>query len=315
MIQAQKLTKLYGTFPAIADVTFSVNQGEIVGLLGPNGAGKSTTMRILACILAPTSGSAQVAGFSIQRQSLQVRRHLGYMPENVFLYPEMPVTTYLDFVGKMKGISGRERRVQVERVLAELGLTEVARQYIGTLSKGYRQRVGLAQALIHGPDVLILDEPTLGLAPEQAAEFRQLIRNMRGQRTIILSTHILSEVQMICERIMIMHRGRLLALDTPGNLTARLQDASEILAQIQGPAEEVVAALQSVPGVIRVQEERQDADNLSLYTISADRALEVRPALAQEVLRRGWRLFELRAQVLSLEEIFLRLVTEEKIGT
>lgn len=311
MIQAQKLTKLYGTFPAIIDVTFSVSQGEIVGLLGPNGAGKTTTLRILACILAPSSGSAQVAGFCVQRQSLQVRRHLGYMPENISPYPEMMVATYLDFVGKMKGMRGKERRTQVEKVLTELSLTEVARQYIGTLSKGFRQRVGLAQALIHDPGVLILDEPTLGLDPEQAADFRHLVRSLRGKRTIILSTHILPEVQVTCDRVMIIHRGRLLALDTPENLTARLRDTSEVLVQVDGPPSEVQKALSELPGVLHVQLHRQGENGGATYVVTASKETDIRPVVGEAILRHGWQLYELRARMMDLEEIFHRVVESE----
>src|SRR5256712_7289545 len=206
MLPAHGLPNLYGTFPAIADVSFTVNQGEVVGLLGPNGAGKSTTLRILACILAPTAGTAEVAGYNILRDSLAVRRHLGYMPENVFLYPEMRVDTYLDFVGKMKGLGSGERRPQVKGVIDELDLDQMARRYIGTLSKGYRQRVGLAQALLHDPAVLILDEPTIGLDPDQAAEFRRLIRAMHGRRPGILSTHILAKGALTCHRARLFDR-------------------------------------------------------------------------------------------------------------
>lgn len=311
MIAAHRLTKLYGTFPAIADVSFTVHQGEIVGLLGPNGAGKSTTMRILACILAPTAGTAEVAGHDVLRDSLAVRRHLGYMPEVIFLYPEMEVTAYLDFVGKMKGLGSNERRIRVNRVLDELDLGDMARRYISTLSKGYRQRVGLAQALLNDPDVLILDEPTIGLDPEQAAEFRKLIRGMHGQRTVILSTHILPEVRMTCDRVMIINRGTLLALDTPGNLTLRLRDASEVVAQIEGPQAAVEAALRGLAGVREVRIDHSGNGGPTLYTVRADRQSDIRPALVETVTARGWRLFELRSREMDLEEIFHRIVERE----
>lgn len=307
MIAAHGLTKLYGSFPAISDISFTVNQGEIVGVLGPNGAGKSTTMRILACILAPTSGAAEVAGHNILRDSMNVRRHVGYMPEVISLYPEMEVTAYLNFVGKMKGLKAAERRNRVAQVVEELDLGAVAHRYIGTLSKGYRQRVGLAQALLNNPAVLILDEPTIGLDPEQAAEFRQLIRGMHGQRTVILSTHILPEVRMTCDRVMIIHRGRLLAHDTPGNLMLRLRDASEVIAQIDGPQEAVTAALHGLPGVREVHVEHPD-NGLPLYTVRADQQSDVRPALVESVTFHGWRLFELRSREMDLEEIFHRVV-------
>ena len=312
MIAAHGLTKLYGTFPALADVSFTVNQGEVVGLLGPNGAGKSTTMRILACILAPTAGTAEVAGYNILRDSLAVRRHLGYMPENVSLYPEMRVDTYLDFVGKMKGLGSGERRPRVTGVIDELDLDQMARRYIGTLSKGYRQRVGLAQALLHDPAVLILDEPTIGLDPDQAAEFRRLIRDMHGRRTVILSTHILSEVRLTCDRVMIIDRGTLLALDTPGNLTLRLRDASEVVVQIEGPQAAVEAALRRLSGVREVRIEHQGNGGPVLYAVRADPQSDIRPALVETVIAHGWRLFELRSREMDLEEIFHRVVERER---
>ncbi len=314
MITAHGLTKLYGTFPAIADVSFTVNQGEVVGLLGPNGAGKSTTLRILACILAPTAGTAEVAGYNILRDSLAVRRHLGYMPENVFLYPEMRVDSYLDFVGKMKGLGSGERRPRVTGVIDELDLDKVARRYIGTLSKGYRQRVGLAQALLHDPAVLILDEPTIGLDPDQAAEFRRLIRDMHGRRTVILSTHILSEVRLTCDRVMIIDRGTLLALDTPSNLTLRLRDASEVVVQIEGPQAAVEAALRGLSGVREVRIEHQGNGGPVLYVVRADPQSDIRPALVETVVAHGWRLFELRSREMDLEEIFHRVVEREGRG-
>lgn len=307
MIAAHGLTKLYGTFSAISDINFSVNRGEIVGLLGPNGAGKSTTMRILACILAPTSGTAEIANSDILRDSMSVRRHLGYMPEVISLYPEMTITGYLHFVGKMKGLNSGERPSRVNQVITELDLGGMANRYIGTLSKGYRQRVGLAQALLNNPEVLILDEPTIGLDPEQAAEFRQLIRGMHGQRTVILSTHILPEVRMTCDRVMIINRGRLLALDTPGNLTLRLRDASEIIVQIEGRQDAIVAALQRLPGVQEVRPELVN-NGPALYTVRATPNHDVRPAIVDLASARRWRLFELRSREMDLEEIFQRIV-------
>ena len=311
MIAAHGLTKLYGTFLAIADVSFTVNHGEIVGLLGPNGAGKSTTMRILACILAPTAGTAEVAGHNILRDSLAVRRRLGYMPESISLYPEMEVASYLDFVGKMKRLGSHERRQRIATVIDELDLGGVARRYIGTLSKGYRQRVGLAQALLNDPEVLILDEPTIGLDPEQAAEFRTLIRDMQGRRTVMLSTHILPEVRLTCDRVMIIHRGRLLALDTPDNLTLKLRDASEVVVQIEGPPTSVEAALRSLPGMREVQRDTQENGGPTSYIVRSDPTRDLRPALVEVVTQNGWRLFELRSRDMDLEEIFHRVLSTQ----
>ncbi len=309
MITAQGLTKFYGTFPAIVDVSFTVHRGEVVGLLGPNGAGKSTTIRILSCILAPTTGTAEVAGYNILRDSFAVRRHLGYMPEVISLYPEMEVATYLDFVGKMKRLGRRERQRRVAKVLDELDLGEVARRYIGTLSKGYRQRIGLAQALLNDPEVLILDEPTIGLDPEQAAEFRALIRGMKGQRTVILSTHILPEVRMTCDRVMIIHHGRLLALDTPSNLTLKWRDASEVIAYIEGPRAMIEKTLLSLPGVREVRVDSAGNGQPLSYTIKSTSDMDLRPLLVETVAHHGWRLFELRSRDMDLEEIFHRILS------
>ena len=319
MITASGLTKLYGSVRAVTDVSFCVKHGETVGLLGPNGAGKSTTLRILACILAPTAGTAEVAGYDILRHSLDVRRHLGYMPENISLYPEMTIRSYLDFVGKMKGLRRQARHTRIEHVIEELDLGQMARRYIETLSKGYRQRVGLAQALLHDPDVLILDEPTIGLDPEQAAEFRRLIRGMQGQRTVILSTHILPEVRRTCDRVMIINQGNILALDTPGNLTLKLRDTSELLVQIDGPQHTVMDKLRSLPGVQDVSSERlgdgpdhgsNNAGPIS-YTVQADANTEIRPAIIHTATAQGWRVFELRSREMELEEIFHRVLSAD----
>ena len=232
------------------------------------------------------------------------------MPEHISLYPEMEVATYLDFVGKLKGLGGTARRVRVSQVIEELDLGSVTRVYIGTLSKGYRQRVGLAQAMLHDPSVLILDEPTIGLDPEQAAEFRQLIRGMRGNRTVLLSTHILPEVRMTCDRVMILARGQLLALDTPDNLTHRLRDASEVVAHIEGPQAEVETLLHSLPGVHEVRVTSQENGGVTSYTVRAAQHEDVRPSIVEAVSGRGWRLFELRSREMDLEEIFHRVVEQ-----
>lgn len=311
MIQAQSLTKYFGLLPAIQDVTFVVEQGEIVGFLGPNGAGKSTTMRILACVLLPTSGWATVAGYDVRRHSLEVRRRLGYFPENISLYPEMAVESYLHFVAEMKGIKRKERVSRVDGAVTKLGLELVAKRLIGHLSKGYRQRVGLAQALLNDPEVLILDEPTIGLDPEQAAEFRSLIRRMRGERTILLSTHILSEVEATCDRVIIIHRGRLLALDTPERLASRLQGVSEILLHVRGPRAEVLRGLEQIPGILRVREEGPVDDSAFAYVVEAERTPDIRPVLGDTILREGWKILVMSPRAMSLEEIFLRLVAEE----
>lgn len=311
MIEVEGLTKYYGPVPAIQDVSFTVEKGEILGFLGPNAAGKTTTMRILTCFMPPTRGRARVAGYDCLEQPLEVRRRIGYMPENVPLYNEMPVSDYLYFVAEVKGIPRRDRFAQIARVMDACGLEEVAHKANGKLSKGYRQRVGLAQALLADPEVLILDEPTVGLDPKQIIEIRNLIKSLAGERTIILSTHILPEVSMICQRVVIINEGKMVAVDTPENLTARLQSSAQVLLQIEGPPEEVADELSRVEGVLSVERQSDDGGPAHTYLVSSLPATDVRRELAAAVLRRQWGLLELRGLVLSLEDIFVRLVTQE----
>ncbi len=314
MIEVEHLSKSYGSIRAIEDVSFVVERGEILGFLGPNGAGKTTTMRILTCFMPPTHGTARVAGYDIFKDSLQVRRRTGYVPENAPLYTDMPVASFLNFVGEVKGLSRRERLRQIAHIMDNVGIREVQGRYIGKLSKGYRQRVALAQALIGNPDVLILDEPTIGLDPRQIIEIRQLIKNLAGQKTVILSTHILPEVSMICQRVIIINHGRLVAVDSPENLTTKLQRSSQVLMRIEGPAAEVVRALGAVPGVQTVKEDGVGSGNLVTCVVESRKDLDVRRELAATVFKHNWGLLELRPVDLTLEEVFVRLVTEEKEG-
>ena len=311
MIEVDGLTKFYGPKAAIEEVSFEVAKGEVVGFLGPNGAGKTTTMRILACFMPPTSGTARLAGFDIGKQSLQVRRRIGYLPESVPLYGDMTVRQYLTFVAEAKGISRPERSKRVAEVLERCLIADVQERLIRNLSKGYRQRVGLAQALVGNPEVLILDEPTLGLDPKQIIEIRSLIRDLRGERTVILSTHILPEVAMVCQRVIIINESRIVAVDTPENLNLRLQKSSRILLEVDGPAEEVQKALAAVEGVLTVapQEAR---DGRRRFLVETDREQDLRKDLARAVTSNGWGLTELRPVDLSLEDIFIRLVTREE---
>ncbi len=311
MIEVQNLTKYYGPVMAIEDVSFTVAQGEIVGFLGPNGAGKTTTMRILTGYMPPTNGRAQVAGFDVLTQSLEVRRRIGYLPESVPLYGELRVRTYLDFVAEVKGVPGRDRRARVDEAMERCGVTDVVGKLVGTLSRGYRQRVGLAQALVNDPEVLILDEPTVGLDPQQIVEIRRLIKGLAGQRTIILSTHILPEVSVTCDRVMIISRGRIVAVDTPGNLTAQVQKSANVLLQVEGPAEPIMAEIRRLEGVQRVAPRGEAVDGRRTYLVESERGRDVRVALAAAMVKNGWGLYELRPADLSLEEIFLHLVTEE----
>jgi ABC-2 type transport system ATP-binding protein len=315
MIEVEQLSKTYGPIRAIEDVSFVVEKGEILGFLGPNGAGKSTTMRILTCFMPPTSGTARIAGYDIFADSLQVRRRLGYVPENAPLYTDMPVVSFLKFAAEVKGLSRRERLRQVGQVMDDCGIKDVQHRYIGKLSKGYRQRVALGQALLGNPDVLILDEPTIGLDPRQIIDIRQLIKGLAGQKTVILSTHILPEVSMTCQRVIIINRGRLVAVDTPENLTTKLQTSSRLLVRVEGPATEVVRALGAVAGVQTVKEDGSGPGHVVTCIIESKKDRDVRKDVAATVVRQNWGLLELRPVDLTLEDVFVRLVTEEKEST
>lgn len=311
MIEVDGLTKFYGPKAAIEEVSFQVAKGEVVGFLGPNGAGKTTTMRILACFMPPTSGTARVAGFDIAKHSLEVRRRIGYLPESVPLYGDMTVRQYLTFAAEAKGVPRPQRGGRVAEVIERCLIADVQERLIRNLSKGYRQRVGLAQALVGNPEVLILDEPTLGLDPKQIIEIRSLIRDMRGERTVILSTHILPEVSMVCQRVIIINEGRIVAMDTPENLNLRLQKSSRILLEVEGPAEDVQRTLAGVKGVLAVtpQEAR---DGRRRFLVETEREQDLRKDLARAVANSGWGLTELRPVDLTLEDIFIRLVTREE---
>ena len=312
MIEVEQLSKSYGPIKAIEDVSFMVEKGEILGLLGPNGAGKSTTMRILTCFMPPTSGTARIAGYNIFTDSLQVRRRVGYVPENAPLYTDMPVASFLKFAAEIKGLSRRERLRQIAQVMDDCGISDVQQRYIGKLSKGYRQRVALAQALLGHPEVLILDEPTIGLDPRQIIDIRQLIKGLAGQKTVILSTHILPEVSMTCQRVIIINRGRLVAVDTPENLTTKLQKSPRLLMRVEGPATEVVRALGGVAGVQTVKRESGGPGHVVTCIVESEKERDVRKDLAATVVQQNWGLLELRPVDLTLEEVFVRLVTEEK---
>jgi ABC-2 type transport system ATP-binding protein len=314
MIAAEQLTKRFGTFTAIEDVSFDVAAGEIVGFLGPNGAGKSTTMRILAGVFPPSHGRVRIDGHDVVADSLRARAVVGYFPERVSVYLDMTVVHYLTYVGEMKGLGRREARRQAATAMASCSLEPVGGRLIGTLSKGFRQRVGIAQALTGSPRVLILDEPTSGLDPEQVADMRALIRGLRHERTVILSTHILSEVEATCDRVIIIHRGRVLALDTPANLNRKLRPTSQVHLEVRGPAIEVAHALRAVPGVLAVEVGSEAAATVIL-TVSTAHDRDLRESLAAAVTGRGWGLCELRPQTLTLEEIFLSLVGADSPAT
>jgi ABC-2 type transport system ATP-binding protein len=310
MIEVDRLTKYYGPVAAIQDVSFKVGKGEIVGFLGPNGAGKTTTMRILSCFMPASSGAARVAGYDVFEQSLEVRRRIGYLPENVPLYADMTVAAYLDFVAEAKGLGRADRRRRVGEVMARCLIEDVQGRLIGRLSKGYRQRVGLAQALVADPDVLILDEPTIGLDPKQIVQIRSLIKSLAGEHTVILSTHILPEVSIVCEGVVIINRGRIVASGSLDRLMDEVAPVARVRVQVEGPAELVGASLRAVPGVQRV--EAQGVTNgVGTFVVEADRARDVRRELSQLVAQQRWGLLELRALELSLEDVFIRILAGE----
>jgi ABC-2 type transport system ATP-binding protein len=309
MIEVEHLTKTYGTKIALEDVSFTAERGEILGLLGPNGAGKSTTMRILTGYFPPTGGSARIAGFDVVDDSLEVRRRIGYLPENVPLYTDMTVRAYLDFVARAKQV--QPRRDSVDWCMDAARVDHVADTIIGRLSKGYRQRVGLAQSLLGDPEVLILDEPTVGLDPNQIIETRELIKALGGDRTIILSTHILPEVSAVCSKVVIISRGSVVAVDTPEALTRQLNGADRIALTVRGPAQAVEDRLRVLKGVANVSSLPPRNGTVQI-NVDAVTGQDVREQLASAVVGGGWGLLELRTQSMSLEDIFLQLTTAEE---
>ncbi|MGC2639117.1 MAG: ATP-binding cassette domain-containing protein [Acidobacteriaceae bacterium] len=318
MITVQDLTKRYARTTAVDHISFTVSKGQIVGFLGPNGAGKTTTMRMLTCFFPPTAGTASVAGFDVLNDPLAVRRHIGYLPETPPLYLEMETIEYLRFVGRLKGLSGAELEKRVAFVLDRCAIGEVKNKLLGKLSKGYRQRVGLAQAIIHNPDVLILDEPTSGLDPKQINETRELIRSLAGDHTIILSTHILPEVEQTCEQVIIINKGRLAATDSVANLQARARGAESVILEIGSRSGDFAASaaqerLEQIAGVSRVVR-KEEFTKGAVFEVEASKGQLVRGDLARIVVNAGWDLNELRPAAMSLEEIFLQLTGSPAAG-
>jgi ABC-2 type transport system ATP-binding protein len=314
MIKVESLTKRYARHVAVNDISFQVEKGQIVGFLGPNGAGKTTTMRVLTCFLPPTDGRVEVAGFDVMKQPLEVKRRIGYLPETPPLYPEMEVVEYLTFVGRLKGIPGGDVPKRVDEATEKCALGDVRTKLISKLSKGYRQRVGLAQAIIHNPDVLILDEPTSGLDPKQIIETRDLIKKLSGEHTIILSTHILSEVEHSCQKVIIISQGKLVATDSVSNLTSRLRGAEAVAVEIEADGisgDSARQKLEQVPGVSRVILKDSKGSRCT-FEVESLQGRSVRADLARAIVGAGWNLNELRAVGLSLEEIFLQLTASEK---
>ena len=311
MIEVQNLTKHYGTLTAIRDVSFSVAPGEIVGFLGPNGAGKSTAMRILACFMPASSGSARVAGFDVFRESMEVRKRIGYLPENVPLYTDMRVAPYLDFVAEVKGVGRAERRGRVAEVMERCLITDVQNRLIGKLSKGYRQRVGLAQAIVSDPGVLILDEPTIGLDPRQITEIRALIKSFAGKHTVILSTHILPEVSMVCGGVVIINKGSIVAQGPIDTLVEQFFPTARVEVEIVGPPAAVRDGMRRIAGVVSV-EELAVTNGTGRYVVESSRDRDVRAEIFQLAAQQRWSLLELRRVGTTLEEVFIRVVAGEQ---
>ncbi|MCC6991935.1 MAG: ABC transporter ATP-binding protein [Acidobacteria bacterium] len=310
MIEVQHLSKRYGPFTAVDDVSFSVGAGEILGFLGPNGAGKTTTMRIITGYMPASEGTVTVAGHDVFSDAIEAKKRTGYLPETPPLYPDMSVRDYVSFVARIKGVPSREVRGRVDDVMKKTHIADMASRHCGKLSKGYKQRVGLAQALIHNPDVLVLDEPTAGLDPKQIIEARQLITELGGNHTVVLSTHILPEVSQTCNRVVIIARGKVVAVDTPDNLTARLRGSETMYLHVAAPGADVTPALSAIAGITRVKAEAGENGLVSIEVDSAQ-GHDVRRELAATVVHQGWGLLELRPMRMSLEDIFLSLTTED----
>ena len=310
MIEVENLSKRYGPTLAVSDVSFTVQKGEVLGFLGPNGAGKTTTMRVITGFLPPSEGKVRVAGYDVAEEPLEAKRRTGYLPETPPVYPDMSVSEYLAFVARIKGVSRGDIKSRLNAIVERCAVADVQHRQIGKLSKGYRQRVGLAQALIHNPDVLVLDEPTAGLDPKQIIETRELITGLAGQHTVILSTHILPEVSKTCQRVVVINAGQIVAVGTPTELTRRLQGFETVLVTVEGPAAEIIEKFQRVGGVNWV-EPRESHENRVTLEVHSEKDKDVRAELARATVESGWKLYELKTSGMSLEEIFLKLTTKD----
>ena len=307
MIEVRELSKYYGDVVAVENVSFNVEKGDILGFLGPNGAGKTTTMRMLTCYLPPSQGEAKVAGFDIFEESMEVRKRIGYLPEQPPLYHDMTVNAYLRFVAKIKGVPSAALNSQIDDTMEKTGIAHHRHTVIGHLSKGYRQRVGLAQALVHEPEVLILDEPTVGLDPKQIIEIREVIKGLGGDHTVILSTHILPEVSMTCGQLAIINNGRIAGQGTPESLMAQLKEGEVLRAHIDGPSEQVLGMIGQLAGVLEVEAGGEEG----AYVVTSAPGADVRDDLTRKVVESGFSLRELRPLDMTLEDIFLSLTSEE----
>ncbi len=312
MIKVKNLTKRYVNINAVDNISFNVEENEIVGLLGPNGAGKTTTMRILTCFMPATAGSATVAGHDVFTDSLNVRQQIGYLPENVPLYLDMRVNEYLMFRAKLKNIPRRERRKKIDYCLEMTGITDVQKQIVGTLSKGYKQRVGLADTLIHDPKILILDEPTIGLDPNQIRQIRGVIKGLGQKHTVLLSTHILPEVEMVCDRIMIINKGKIVAMDTPTNLMKQMRTGSNLVLEIKGDGKKIKKSLSGIDSVQSVSYKKKDDANEFHVDGTGDK--DIREDVFNCIVKDNYILREMKRQTISLEEIFHQITTREEEG-
>jgi len=312
VIEVKDLTRYYGEIRAIHDVSFQVQKGEILGLLGPNAAGKTTTMKILTCYMPPTSGGATVADFDIWEQPMEIKNMTGYLPENPPLYSDLNVWEYLDFVSKIKGVESSKRKSAIAAAIEKAALGDVQKQVVGSLSKGFKQRVGLGQALLNDPEILILDEPTVGLDPRQIIEIRELIKRLGGDHTIILSTHILPEVEMTCGRVVIINEGEVVAEDTPGNLTRRLKGSERTVVEVSGDAKTASDVIKGFAEVEKMDQEKVAKTDHLRFTLET--TADIRNDLARKLITKGLNLYELRSDAYSLEEIFLHLTTKEEVA-
>lgn len=310
MIEAVQLTKFYDRNAALTEVSFKVEKGEILGFLGPNGAGKTTTMRILTGFIPPSSGTAKVAGFDVLTHSMEVRKRIGYMPENPPLYNEMTVSSFLRFISRLKRVPKSKEKQRMDYVVEKCNLESVTGRLIGHLSRGFRQRVGLAQALIQDPEVLILDEPTIGLDPAQIIEIRQLIRGLAGEHTVILSSHILPEVEQTCGRVVIINKGKIIAVDTPEKLSSSLRGANVYSLSVRRPSQELIEKLQNLPGIKNVREEGS-----GVYILETEKEQDVREEIGELVISQKAGLLEFKSVAFTLEDVFVQLTTAEQIPT
>ncbi len=306
MIEVENLTKYYGTKIALDKISFTVRKGEVLGFLGPNGAGKSTTMKIITCFLSATEGSVKVDGLDIFDDSLEVRKRIGYLPEIPPLYLDMTVKNYLEFTAKIKGVGKKALRESVDTVVEKCGITDYYNSQCQALSKGYRQRVGLAQAMVHDPMVLILDEPTIGLDPIQIVEIRNLIKSLSGDHTVVLSTHILSEVDMTCERVIIINDGKVVAEDTTKNLRSKIPQIEQLYVEVRGKSKTLQTKLSNINGISSIKED-SGSDSIVIYTIDSESKVDVRPEIARTVLEENLDLLQLKNIALSLEDIFIKV--------